>query len=90
VGLKENVILGHLIPAGTGFKTYQESEVRINPKALEELAAEKEKVLVRSFPLLEGAGEDGNAAERKPAADTKTAATLDALLGTGGGDGANE
>jgi DNA-directed RNA polymerase subunit beta' len=30
VGLKENVILGHLIPAGTGFKTHQESEVRIN------------------------------------------------------------
>jgi len=30
VGLKENVILGHLIPAGTGFRIYQESEVRIN------------------------------------------------------------
>jgi DNA-directed RNA polymerase subunit beta' len=30
VGLKENVILGHLIPAGTGFKTHQESEVKIN------------------------------------------------------------
>jgi len=30
VGLKENVILGHLIPAGTGFKTHQEAEVRIN------------------------------------------------------------
>src|SRR5690606_15222254 len=35
VGLKENVILGHLIPAGTGFRTYQEAEVRINPAALE-------------------------------------------------------
>ena len=31
VGLKENVILGHLVPAGTGFRTYQESEVRIRP-----------------------------------------------------------
>ncbi len=31
VGLKENVILGHLIPAGTGFHTHQESEVRIRP-----------------------------------------------------------
>ena len=31
VGLKENVILGHLIPAGTGFHTFQESEVRIRP-----------------------------------------------------------
>jgi DNA-directed RNA polymerase subunit beta' len=28
VGLKENVILGHLIPAGTGFRYYQEGEVR--------------------------------------------------------------
>ena len=32
VGLKENVILGHLIPAGTGFRTYQDSEVRIRPR----------------------------------------------------------
>jgi DNA-directed RNA polymerase subunit beta' len=30
VGLKENVILGHLIPAGTGFNVHQQSEVRIN------------------------------------------------------------
>jgi DNA-directed RNA polymerase subunit beta' len=29
VGLKENVILGHLIPAGTGFRTFQDSEVRL-------------------------------------------------------------
>jgi DNA-directed RNA polymerase subunit beta' len=30
VGLKENVILGHLVPAGTGFHSHQEAEVRIN------------------------------------------------------------
>jgi DNA-directed RNA polymerase subunit beta' len=30
VGLKENVILGHLIPAGTGFSVHQTAEVRIN------------------------------------------------------------
>ncbi len=35
VGLKENVILGHLVPAGTGFHQHQEAEVRINQKALE-------------------------------------------------------
>ena len=40
VGLKENVILGHLIPAGTGFKTHQEAEVKINGPAGEEAAAE--------------------------------------------------
>ena len=55
VGLKENVILGHLIPAGTGFRTYQDSEVRIRPAALEGLGPEKEDVLARHFPLLEGA-----------------------------------
>ena len=66
VGLKENVILGHLIPAGTGFRTFQESEVRIRPEALAELAAEKDRTLVSSFPLLEAAedsmdGGDGGA-----------------------------
>ena len=40
VGLKENVILGHLVPAGTGFHTHQEAEVRLNAKALEEATAE--------------------------------------------------
>src|SRR5213075_449896 len=38
VGLKENVILGHLIPAGTGFYMHQDAEVRIHPNALEALA----------------------------------------------------
>ena len=36
VGLKENVILGHLIPAGTGFDMHQDAEVRIKPEALAE------------------------------------------------------
>ena len=36
VGLKENVILGHLVPAGTGFHTHQEAEVRLNAKVLQE------------------------------------------------------
>ncbi len=30
VGLKENVVLGHLIPAGTGFKPYLEAAVRLH------------------------------------------------------------
>ncbi len=78
VGLKENVILGHLIPAGTGFHTFQESEVRIRKEALEALAAEKERTLARHFPLLESA----EAPPTKPEAPTAT--SLDALLG---GDG---
>jgi DNA-directed RNA polymerase subunit beta' len=39
VGLKENVILGHLIPAGTGFRIYQDSEVRVQTDG-EELPAD--------------------------------------------------
>jgi DNA-directed RNA polymerase subunit beta' len=61
VGLKENVILGHLIPAGTGFRQFQEGEVRYRPEALQALAAEKSRVLETSFPLLQAAGAPGAA-----------------------------
>jgi DNA-directed RNA polymerase subunit beta' len=39
VGLKENVILGHLVPAGTGFRTHQEAEVRLKVQPSEVMAA---------------------------------------------------
>ena len=98
VGLKENVILGHLIPAGTGFKTFQESDVRIRREALEALAAQKEQVLTRAFPLLETADE-ANGSAAKTAGDGAATATVDApepvapaggldeLLGGSDGDG---
>jgi DNA-directed RNA polymerase subunit beta' len=63
VGLKENVILGHLVPAGTGFRTYQQGEVRIRPQALDALAVAKESVLSRRFPLLDGPQEEAASAE---------------------------
>jgi len=53
VGLKENVILGHLIPAGTGFRSFQESEVSYRREALEDLLTRGEAALQESFPLLE-------------------------------------
>ncbi|MEQ8211723.1 MAG: DNA-directed RNA polymerase subunit beta' [Lacipirellulaceae bacterium] len=85
VGLKENVILGHLIPAGTGFHTVQDSEVRIQPAALEALAAEKESILERSFPLLDSALQEQSASNGESApADSplpESAPSLDALLG---------
>jgi DNA-directed RNA polymerase subunit beta' len=91
VGLKENVILGHLIPAGTGFHSFQESEVRYQPEALQAMAAEKERALVASFPLLETAGEtaNGGSAPQQPAAPAVSdgARSLDELLG---GNGAPE
>jgi DNA-directed RNA polymerase subunit beta' len=83
VGLKENVILGHLIPAGTGFRMFQESEVRLRHDALEALATAPGPSLETSFPLLETAGGDGNGAESKKAAD-EGKATLDKMFGKGG------
>ena len=84
VGLKENVILGHLVPAGTGFHTFQDSEVRIRPQALEALAAEKDRVLSRSFPLLDGVEGDDKASNGGAAAKTPSGSgALEALLGGG-------
>ncbi|MES2791854.1 MAG: DNA-directed RNA polymerase subunit beta' [Planctomycetota bacterium] len=68
VGLKENVILGHLIPAGTGFKIHQEAEVRIRPEALVELQAEKERMLAARSVLL---NESRGAAAARAAQDSQ-------------------
>jgi DNA-directed RNA polymerase subunit beta' len=61
VGLKENVILGHLIPAGTGFRTFQDSEVLYRPEAIEALAAQSDRRLVDTFPLLKSGESGGDA-----------------------------
>ena len=66
VGLKENVILGHLVPAGTGFRTFQESEVRIKPQALDMLAATIAPAPRPSFPLLEGGPEEATPSTPSP------------------------
>ena len=83
------------IPAGTGFRNIHEAEVRIRPEALEALAAEKGRVLERSFPLLEsaladrGGNGDGAGATATPSAPPATPkaapSSLDALLGNAGG-----
>ena len=78
------MILGHLVPAGTGFKLFQESEVRIRPQALEALQAEKERVLSRSFPLLDGVEEQ---AAEQPAAEQPAA---EQPQQQNGGDGAGQ
>jgi DNA-directed RNA polymerase subunit beta' len=71
VGLKENVILGHLIPAGTGFNTYQSAEVRVRPEALEALRFDPESILAKQFPLLEAVSDEA-AASVEPAGGVAT------------------
>ena len=57
MGLKENVILGHLIPAGTGFRNYTRSRLL---KLLPEAPAEAEAA--------EAEDEPASKAEKPPAA----------------------
>jgi DNA-directed RNA polymerase subunit beta' len=78
VGLKENVILGHLIPAGTGFNTFQSAEVRVRPEALESLRMDRENVLARQFPLLEAAAPSDAGAEGAAQVGDGSVATLNA------------
>jgi DNA-directed RNA polymerase subunit beta' len=52
VGLKENVILGHLIPAGTGFRQHQDAEVRIRPEAQQELREEHARIMAARREML--------------------------------------
>jgi len=42
MGLKENVVLGHLVPAGTGFKPYLEATVRLHADPVAAQAAGEE------------------------------------------------
>jgi len=74
VGLKENVILGHLIPAGTGFNTFQSAEVRVRPEALDALRMDRDNLLARQFPLLEAAA-PGESMESLP--DAGEVATME-------------
>ena len=76
VGLKENVILGHLVPTGTGFREYQKTRVQKNVD-LQAAAEEIGRVSRQGFvdaggPLLQvdtGAEEDP---EEKPSEPTVT------------------
>ncbi len=75
VGLKENVILGHLIPAGTGFKSHQDSEVRIRPEAILEQNAARAAIhaaraaMLQESPNALRAAAPGDGAPRKTLMD---------------------
>ncbi len=53
IGLKENVILGHLIPAGTGFRTYQLAQWRDHLDAMIAQSKQEMPSAQRSFTLLD-------------------------------------
>ncbi|MBI1304252.1 MAG: DNA-directed RNA polymerase subunit beta' [Phycisphaera sp.] len=67
LGLKENVLLGHLIPAGTGFEAYSKAKVR---RLVEESAYDDEAAAA----MLQEAAEEAEAlgAERRGSTATTT------------------
>ena len=79
VGLKENVILGRLIPAGTGFKDYQDLQLKYEgaPPVLQPLP---EPVARTAFFEPAGAAAEARAAAERPA-EARVLSPLDALLG---------
>ena len=67
LGLKENVLLGHLIPAGTGFEAYSKAKVR---RLVEETGYDDEAAAA----MLQEAAEEAEAlgAERRGSTATTT------------------
>ena len=57
-GLKENVIIGHLIPAGTGHTIYQRSQPKITDAALEDFSSELEIGGAEVAPDMEEVGSE--------------------------------
>ncbi|MEI8176842.1 MAG: DNA-directed RNA polymerase subunit beta', partial [Candidatus Omnitrophota bacterium] len=53
IGLKENVIMGHLIPAGTGFKVHSEIETVYNAQPTAEQLAEAQKILAAEVKIVQ-------------------------------------
>ena len=60
IGLKENVLLGHLIPAGTGFRPYQEIRVKYLVEPPAESYHDDEMMLAEAAAAAEALGADRN------------------------------
>ncbi|MFZ2873270.1 MAG: DNA-directed RNA polymerase subunit beta' [Phycisphaerales bacterium] len=81
VGLKENVLLGHLIPAGTGFRRYQ--EIRVKPLvAIEESDDDTTTMLAEAKAAAEARGASRNDPMGAAPVDVHTGNLRDIISGT--------
>ena len=81
-GLKENVLLGHLIPAGTGFRAHQDIRVKylVEP---EELDYDDEAAMIEDAAVAaEAAGADRNVALGAPAVSVEVRNTGAEMAGS--------
>ena len=60
LGLKENVIIGKLIPAGTGMPRYRNVSVKIKPEAIPEYWLQRQRELTEAMAA--GSSESGEPA----------------------------
>jgi DNA-directed RNA polymerase subunit beta' len=60
VGLKENVLLGHLIPAGTGFRPYQDIRVKLLAEPIAGDAEDEQRMLAEAAEVAEALGAERN------------------------------
>jgi DNA-directed RNA polymerase subunit beta' len=78
VGLKENVLLGHLIPAGTGFRPYQDIRVKALAEPISAVDDDEERMLAEATASAEALGAERNEPLGVPQVEIK-----DGVLGTG-------
>ncbi|MFM9995077.1 MAG: DNA-directed RNA polymerase subunit beta' [Phycisphaerales bacterium] len=60
IGLKENVLLGHLIPAGTGFRPYQDIRVKLLAEPPASAQEDEQAMLAEAAASAEALGADRN------------------------------
>ncbi|MDX2132887.1 MAG: DNA-directed RNA polymerase subunit beta' [Planctomycetota bacterium] len=81
VGLKENVLLGHLIPAGTGFRPYQ--EIRVKPLVtIEDESEDEMMMLAEAKAAAEALGADRNDTLGQAPIEVNTANLRDVITGS--------
>jgi len=80
IGLKENVLLGHLIPAGTGFRPYQ--EIRVKPLVqIEDDTDDDDLMLEEAAAAAEALGADRNETLGAPQVELPGNGMRDAIIG---------
>ena len=76
VGLKENVLLGHLIPVGTGFKPYQNMEVVKLAEPPQAASLSREEEIAAAAAMAEAAGAERASEITTTIKDSQIAAAL--------------
>ncbi len=79
IGLKENVLLGHLIPAGTGFRPYQEIKVRPLVELPAETYEDEDEMMAEAAAKAESLGADRHDSLATPQIEIPGGGTLSSL-----------